>query len=192
MGKARILAVDDQRYFRELIEGLLSDAGYEVDTASSGAEALANLEQRDYEIVLTDLVMPEMDGTELVQRIRERRPQQDIVMVTGVVDVKTAVEAMKQGATDYILKPFDRESLVEAVGKIVDRLRLRSEHARLIEENLEYMGIVSLFERATGLFSMLAVEPLAERVLEGLCLETRAQTGVLWLAAEPGSDAFAL
>lgn len=192
MGKARILAVDDQRYFRELIEGLLSDAGYDVETASSGEEALQCLEQHDYEIVLTDLVMPEMDGTELVRRIRERRPHQDVVMVTGVVDVKTAVEAMKQGATDYILKPFDRESLVEAVGKIVDRLRLRSEHARLIEENLEYMGIVSLFERATGLFSTLAVEPLAERLLEGLCLETRAQTGVLWLAAEIGSESFGL
>ena len=192
MGKARVLAVDDQRYFRELIEGLLSDAGYDVETAASGEEALQRLEQHDYEIVLTDLVMPEMDGTELVRRIRERRPHQDVVMVTGVVDVKAAVEAMKQGATDYILKPFDREALIEAVGRIVDRLRLRSEHARLIEENLEYMGIVSLFERATALFSNLAVEPLAERLLEGLCLETRAQTGVLWLAAEIGGDSLGL
>jgi DNA-binding response OmpR family regulator len=192
MGKARVLAVDDQRYFRELIEGLLCDAGYDVDTASSGEEALQLLEHHDYEIVLTDLVMPEMDGTELVRRIRERRAHQDIVMVTGVVDVKTAVEAMKQGATDYILKPFDRDSLVEAVGKVVDRLRMRSEHARLIEENLEYMGIVSLFERATSLFSTLSVEPLAERLLEGLCLETRAQTGVLWLASEIGGAGLAL
>ncbi|MEZ4330472.1 MAG: response regulator [Myxococcota bacterium] len=192
MGKARVLAVDDQRYFRELIEGLLSDAGYDVDTAASGEEALQLLECHDYEIVLTDLVMPEMDGSELVRRIRERRPHQDVVVVTGVVDVKTAVDAMKQGATDYILKPFDRESIVDAVSRIVERLRLRSEHARLIEENLEYMGIVSLFERATALFSTLAVEPLAERLLEGLCLETRAQTGVLWLAPENGSDALAL
>jgi hypothetical protein len=95
-------------------------------------------------------------------------------VVTGVVDVKTAVDAMKQGATDYILKPFDREALVESVSKLVDRRQLRVEHARLVEENLEYMGVVSLFERATGLFSTLAVEPLAERLLEGLCLETRA------------------
>jgi len=192
MGKARILAVDDQRYFRELIEGILSDAGYDVQTVASGEEALQCLERADFEIVLTDLVMPGMDGAELVRRIRERLPQQDVVMVTGVVDVKTAVDAMKQGATDYILKPFDREALVEAVAKLVDRRRLRVEHARLIEENLEYMGVVSLFERATGLFSTLAVEPLAERLLEGLCLETRAQTGVLWLADELGSEALSL
>ncbi len=192
MGKARILAVDDQRYFRELIEGILSDAGFDVQTVASGEEALGRLEREDFEIVLTDLVMPGMDGSELVRRIRERLPEQDVVMVTGVVDVKAAVEAMKQGATDYILKPFDREALVESIGKLAARRRLRVEHARLVEENLEYMGVVSLFERATGLFSTLAVEPLAERLLEGLCLETRAQTGVLWLADELGSEALSL
>ena len=192
MGKARILAVDDQRYFRELIEGILSDAGFDVQTVASGEEALQLLEREDFEIVLTDLVMPGMDGSELVRRIRERLPQQDVVVVTGVVDVKAAVDAMKQGATDYILKPFDREALVESVGKLAERRRLRVEHARLVEENLEYMGVVSLFERATGLFSTLSVEPLAERLLEGLCLETRAQTGVLWSADELGSEALTL
>ena len=63
MGKARILAVDDQRYFRELIEGLLDDAGYVVETASSGEEALHLLELQDFDIILTDLVMPGMDGS---------------------------------------------------------------------------------------------------------------------------------
>lgn len=192
MGKPRILAVDDQRYFRELIEGILSDAGFDVQTVASGEEALRLLEREDFEIVLTDLVMPGMDGSELVRRIRERLPQQDVVMVTGVVDVQAAVAAMKQGATDYILKPFDREVLVESVGKLAERRRLRVEHARLVEENLEYMGVVSLFERATGLFSTLSAEPLAERLLEGLCLETRAQTGVLWLADELASEALSL
>jgi len=192
MGKARILAVDDQRYFRELIEGILADAGYAVRTTASGEEALQLLEYEDYDLVLTDLVMPGLDGSELVRKIRERLPRQDVVMVTGVVDVKTAVDAMKQGATDYILKPFDRDALVETVGRLVERQRLRDEHARLVEENLEYMGVVSLFERSTGLFSTLAVEPLAERLLEGACLETRAQTGVLWLAEEPGGESLSL
>ena len=103
MGKARILAVDDQRYFRELIEGLLDDEGYDVQTTSSGEEALHILEREDFDVVLTDLVMPGIDGSELVARIKERIPDQEIVMVTGVVDVKTAVDAMKQGATDDIL-----------------------------------------------------------------------------------------
>jgi diguanylate cyclase (GGDEF)-like protein len=181
MSKARVLAVDDQRYFRELIEGLLTDEGYAVQTASSGEEALHILEREDFEIVVTDLVMPGIDGGQLVERIKERIPDQEIVMVTGVVDVKTAVEAMKQGATDYILKPFDRKILTRSLEKILQRRRLRDEHSRLMAENLEIMGVLSLYERVAGLFATLALEPLAERLVEGLCLETRAQGGVLWV-----------
>lgn len=192
MSKARILAVDDQRYFRELTEGLLGDAGYEVQTASSGEEALHILEREDFEIVMTDLVMPGIDGCELVRRIKERRPEQDIVMVTGVVDVKTAVEAMKQGAVDYILKPFDRGALIDSIERIMGQRQLHREHAQLMEENLEFMGVLSLFERAAGLFSTLSVEPLAERLLEALCFETRAQSGVLWVAEKLGSNSLHL
>jgi FixJ family two-component response regulator/GGDEF domain-containing protein len=186
MGKARILAVDDQRYFRELTEGLLGDAGYEVRTASSGEEALRILEREDFDVILTDLVMPGIDGSELIGKIKERRPDQDIVMVTGVVDVKIAVNAMKQGAVDYVLKPFDREILVESIEKILSQRRLRNEHARLVEENLEFMGVLSLFERAAGFFGTLAIEPLAERLIEALCFETRAQSAVLWATDKPG------
>lgn len=184
MPKARVLAVDDQRYFRELIEGLLTDEGYEVQTASSGEEALHILEREDFEIVVTDLVMPGIDGSQLVERIKERLPEQDIVMVTGVVDVKTAVEAMKLGATDYILKPFDRRILTGSLEKILQRRRLRDEHARLMAENLEIMGVLSLYERVAGLFSTLSLEALSERLIEGLCLETRAQGGVLWVVED--------
>ena len=187
MPKARVLAVDDQRYFRELIEGLLTDEGYEVVTASSGEEALHVLEREDFDVVITDLVMPGIDGTQLVQRIKQSLPDQEIVMVTGVVDVKAAVAAMKEGATDYILKPFDRKALSTSLEKILKRRRLHDEHARLMAENLEYMGVLSLYERAASLFSTLSLEPLAERLVEGLCLETGAQGGVLWVADELGS-----
>jgi len=192
MGKARILAVDDQRYFRELIEGLLDDEGFEVQTCASGEEALHVLEREDFDVILTDLVMPGIDGAELVRLVKERRPEQAVVMVTGVVDVETAVQAMKLGATDYILKPFDGPTLVDALDKILSQQRLEAEHARLMEENLEFMGVLSLVERASGLFSTLAVEPLAERIIEGLCLETRAQSGVLWVAEDRGRESFDL
>ncbi len=192
MPKARILAIDDQRYFRELLEGLLSEEGYEVQTAGSAEEALHIMESESFDIIVTDLVMPGIDGTQLVGRIKERLPEQEIVMVTGVVDVKTAVEAMKQGATDYILKPFDRKTLADSLNRILQRRRLQREHAQLMAENLEFMGLLSLFERAAGLFSTLALEPLAERLIEGLCLETRAQGGVLWIAEELGSETLRL
>ena len=75
---------------------------------------------------------------------------------------------------------------------ILQRRRLREEHARLVAENLEYMEVLSLYERAQGLFSTLSLEPLAERIIEGLCLETRAQGGVVWLAQDAGETRFRL
>ncbi len=188
MGTARILAVDDQNYFRAFIEGILTEEGYMVRTASSGQEALHALEREFFDIVVTDLVMPGMSGVELVTMIRDRWPEQEIVVVTGVGDVKTAVEAMKHGATEYLLKPIDRSVLLRALESILQSRRLRDEHSRLMAENLEYMGLLSVYERAVGLFATHSLEPLSERVVEGLCLETRAQGGVLWAAHTDNSD----
>ncbi len=186
MAKARVLAVDDQRYFRELIGEFLAAEGFEAQTASSGEEALHLLERSAYDIVLTDLVMPGMDGSELVHRVKARNPDQDIVVVTGVVDVRTAVDAMKLGASDYLLKPFDRRALALCLEDILQKRRLQSEHARLLAENIEFMGERRLFERAFGLFACVGIQPLAERIIEGLCLETQAQGGVLWAHSEDG------
>jgi diguanylate cyclase (GGDEF)-like protein len=188
MAKARILAVDDQRYFRELLAGMLAEEGFEAQTASSGEEALHILENSDFDIVLTDLVMPGMDGSELVHRVKERDPEQAVVVVTGVVDVRTAVDAMKLGATDYLLKPFDRRTLSLSLEGILQNRRLQADHARLLEENIEYIGERTLYERALGIFSTLSIEPLAVRIVEALCLETRAQGGVLWVAGEGDSE----
>src|SRR5512134_1887584 len=114
MSKARILAVDDQQYFRSFLEEILTQEGYEAVTASSGEEALALLEKEPFHVVLADLVMPGMGGSELVRRIRQRDPDQEVIVVTGVGDVRAALEAMKHGVTDYQLKPVDRVSLVRA------------------------------------------------------------------------------
>jgi diguanylate cyclase (GGDEF)-like protein len=184
MRRARVLAVDDQRYFRSFLEELLREEGYEVQTASDGNEALRLFESANFDIVLTDLVMPGLDGPGLVRALRERVPDQDVVVITSVGEVRAAVDAMKQGATDYLMKPIDRGALTKTLDAIVERRRLRDEHGRLIAENLEYWDALSLYERALGLFSRLRVEPLAERVLECLCLDTGAQGGALWLASE--------
>ncbi len=188
MPKARVLAVDDQRYFRELIEGVLTGEGYEVRTVSGGEEALHVLEREDFDVIVTDLMMPGVDGSELLRTVKERRPEQEVIIVSGVVDVKSAVEAMTQGAADYILKPFDRRTVKHAIEGVLQRRRLRDEHSRLVAENLEYMEVLALYERAVGLFSTLSIEPLAERLVEGVCLETRAQGGVLWVVKSQGDS----
>jgi PleD family two-component response regulator len=192
MPKGRILAVDDQRYFRELLEGMLTDAGFEVQTAAGADEALLVLEHSNFDILLTDLVMPQMDGNELVHRVKQRNPDQDVVVVTGVVDVSAAVDAMKLGASEYLLKPFDRETLTSTLEGVLQSRRLHNEHAKLLNENIEYLDERSLFQRAAALFSFLTIEPLAERIIDGLCVETGAQGGVLWVATNPESDSLEL
>lgn len=182
MKQARILAVDDQLYFRVFLEDLLEQEGFEVVTAGSGAEALGLMEESLPDLVLTDLVMPEMDGRELVRQVKERWPDQDIVVVTSVGDVKTAVEAMRLGATDYLLKPIDRTALLRSIEGILERRAMHEEQDRLVAENLTFMGHFAQYERALGLFATLSFEPLADRIVEMLCLETNAHAGVAWLA----------
>src|SRR4030095_9774279 len=184
MPRGRILAVDDQRYFRELIEVLLVEEGFEVQTCASGEEALRLLDHSVFDVIVTDLVMPASTGIDLVQRGKERAPEQEIIVVTGVVDVQSAVDAMKVGATDYLLKPFDRAMLASVLEGILQRTRLRQERDRLLAENIEFLGQGALFERAIALFRATSLAPLSERVLDGLCRETGAQGGVLWWQSE--------
>jgi DNA-binding response OmpR family regulator len=192
MAKARVLAVDDQRYFRELIANLLTEEGYRAETASSGEEALRILDRADFDVVLTDLVMPGMDGSELLHRIKLRNPDQEVVVVTGVVDVATAVDAMKLGASDYLLKPFDRKTLAVTLDDLLLRRAIRRERDRLLAENLEFIAETRLLQRATELFSTLDREPLAQRMLRALCEETGAQGSVLWLASETRAESLEL
>jgi FixJ family two-component response regulator/GGDEF domain-containing protein len=178
----RILAVDDQHYFRVYLEDLLREAGYEAVSCSSGAEALTALEGGGFDVVVTDLVMPGMDGSELVQRVKERWPQQEIVVVTSLGDVKTAVDAMKLGATDYLLKPLDRAALLRSLDAIRERRRMREENRRLTNENLEHLSAFAQYERILALFATPSLNQLADRAVEMLCLETNAHGGVAWIA----------
>jgi len=182
VSEPRILAVDDQLYFRVFIEDLLREEGYQVAAAAGGADALARLEAERFDVVVTDLVMPGMDGIELVQRVKERWPQQDVVVVTSVGDLRTAIDAMKLGASDYLLKPLDRGALLRSLSQLLERRRMREEHGRLVAENLELLGAFTQYERLLGFFSTLSLETLADRIVEVFCLETNAQGGVLWVA----------
>jgi diguanylate cyclase (GGDEF)-like protein len=186
----RILAVDDQPYFRSFIQELLGEDGYEVQTAASAEEAHHALERGVFDVVLTDVVLPDTEGTDFVRALRDRHPDVAIVVLASVGDVKTAVECMKEGAVDYQLKPIERGALQHTLVRLFEGRRLEVEHHRLMQENLDYMGELSLYERAMGLFATLSLEPLSERIVDGLCLETGAQGAVLWAA--PGEETASL
>jgi CheY-like chemotaxis protein/GGDEF domain-containing protein len=180
--KARILAVDDQLYFRSFLEELLGEEGYAVETAASGPAAIAALERHPaFDIVISDLIMPGMDGIETVRRIRERWPEKPVIVVTGVGDVRSAVGAMKLGAAEYLLKPIDREELLRAVESVLERQRIRRENARLLDENLSYLGLLSVYERGLALLSRDNAHQIVAEWLDLCCLEAHLDGGAAWL-----------
>ncbi|HKJ24164.1 MAG TPA: response regulator, partial [Myxococcota bacterium] len=150
MPSGRILAVDDQPYFRSFIQELLGEDGYDVRTAASAAEAQHALEKEVFDVVLTDVVLPDVQGTDFVRTLADRHPEVGIVVLASVGGVKTAVDCMKEGAADYLLKPIERGALQHTLDSLFARRRLEVEHNRLMQENLDYMGELSLYERAMG------------------------------------------
>ena len=119
MAKARILAVDDQRYFRNLLEGMLTEAGFGVETASSAEEALSILDRSRFDVIITDLVMPEMGGDELAERLLEQRPKTRILYMTGYAQSSRQFRSATNGPV--LQKPFTADDLLEHVRRLLDR-----------------------------------------------------------------------
>ncbi len=116
MSKGRILVIDDESIVRMSCSRALSPEGYEVKAAQSGVEALKILEEEFFDLVLMDLKMPDIDGIEVLKKIKEKWPQTEVIIITGYQTVDTAVKSIKLGAFDYIEKPFTPDALVAAVG----------------------------------------------------------------------------
>jgi DNA-binding NtrC family response regulator len=112
MEKASILVVDDDRAIRESLNSLLSDKGYDVFTVEDGHQAIDAVRQREWDIALVDLKMPGIDGLEVLREVTKISPNTRVIIITGYATVESAVEAMKQGAVDYIAKPFTVDELL--------------------------------------------------------------------------------
>ena len=117
MSKGRILVVDDEDIVRTSCSRTLSPEGYEVMLAKNGVEGLKMASEERFDLVLTDLKMPDMDGIEVLRIIKEKWPETAVIIVTGYQTVDTAVKAIKLGAYDYIEKPFTPDSLISAVAE---------------------------------------------------------------------------
>ncbi len=137
MNAERILVVDDEDAIREIVSSMLTSAGFRCTQASSGVEALAVLESgAEFELMLTDLMMAELDGIGLLERTKEKFPDIPVVMVTAVHDISVALAAIRNGAYDYLLKPFEREQLLATVRRAMENRRLKLEN-RAYQSNLE-------------------------------------------------------
>ncbi len=133
----RILVVDDEEAIREIVASMLGTAGYACKQAGSGMEALAVLTSgEEFELMLSDLMMADLDGIGLLERTKERYPDMPVVMVTAVHDISVALAAIRNGAYDYLLKPFEREQLLNTVSRALENRRLKVEN-RTYQTNLE-------------------------------------------------------
>src|SRR5258708_14989292 len=131
---SRVLVIDDDASLRFTLEAVLSDAGLIVETCERGGSGLAAFEAGGADVVLTDLAMPEMDGMQVLERMRAADPSVPVLMLTAHGSERVAVAAMKAGASDYIPKPFDPDELALAVRRAIDWRELRLENARLRTE----------------------------------------------------------
>ncbi|MDA8104455.1 MAG: response regulator [Nitrospiraceae bacterium] len=121
MNKKKVLVIDDEDIVRTSCSRTLAPAGFEVRLARNGVEGLKILEEGPFDLVLTDLKMPDMDGIEVLRRIKEGWPAVEVIIITGYQTVDTAVKSIKLGAFDYIEKPFTPDALITAVSKALDR-----------------------------------------------------------------------
>jgi len=137
MASERILVVDDEDSIREIVTSMLSSANYQCRQAASGLEALALLDSgEEFELMLSDLMMAGLDGIGLLEKTKERYPDMPVVMVTAVHDISVALTAIRNGAYDYLLKPFEREQLLNTVRRALENRRLKLEN-RAYQTNLE-------------------------------------------------------
>jgi putative nucleotidyltransferase with HDIG domain len=132
----RILVVDDEAHVRSMIGATLERQGYNVQLASSGREAVDTLDRNTFELVLTDIVMQEGNGIALLELIHAQRPNVPVIMVTAIHDISVAIDSMRRGAYDYLLKPFEREHLVATVQRALDH-RQAIQESHTYQQNLE-------------------------------------------------------
>src|SRR5687767_2104784 len=153
-----LLLVDDEAALREAIAERLADHGFVVEQASSGEEALARLTDFAFDVIITDLRLPGVDGRAVLESALERYPDIIAIIITGFGTVKDAVNAIKQGAADFITKPFQFDALLHVLSSALEQRRLRAENAYLrsqLEERYRFEGLIGRSRVMRDLFQLL-------------------------------------
>lgn len=153
-----IMVVDDDQDLRENLDEILSSAGFAVTLAANGKEALEQIALRRFDLVLLDLVMPGLSGLEVLRRIREKLPRLPVIMFSAFASVENAVEAMRQGAQDYVTKPFRVETLLTSVRRTLEEASFAACGAALDMDAI--MGSLANPLRRRILFSLEQDGPL--------------------------------
>ncbi len=161
MAKKSVLVIDDEKNMRHMLKMVLEKAGFIFQEAKDGSEALKQMEKEDFDYILCDLRMPRMDGMTFLREATERYPQKTVIMMSAYGTIETALEAMKQGAYDYISKPFKTDEVLLTLKKAEERERLKQENVSLksrlgeIEQRRSFGNIISRSEAMARVFELV-------------------------------------
>jgi response regulator RpfG family c-di-GMP phosphodiesterase len=171
---ARVLVVDDEKVIREILSEFLTMEGYVVRSVEDGEDALTELRMRPYDMVISDLKMPKVGGLQLLEQIALEKLNVLTVIMTGFGTVETAIEAMKKGAYDYILKPFKVEEVVHVVQRGLERQQLQAENVRLREA-------LTLYSVSEAIATSLDIEHVLDVILNAAVKEAEGDVATLHL-----------
>ena len=168
--QSNVLIVDDELFFRKLYRDLLLEEGYRVYMCDNGDDAITSLQQRQIDLVLTDMVMPGRNGLEVLRAARDLPNPPEVILVTGHASLESAIDALKNGARDYLVKPFNPEELKHVVRNCLDQRRLLTENTHLKRQ-------IHLFQTGQTLSSVIDLELLIPQTLNVLLREMEANIG---------------
>jgi DNA-binding NtrC family response regulator len=163
----KILVVDDNRELREILEEYLRGEGDSVEGADNGKEALEKYRDNYYDLIITDLNMPELAGMELIKIIRKESEVTEFVIITGYASIDSAVEAIKIGAFDYIVKPFRMEELMVVVKNVREKVKLKKLNTQLYDTLKSFYGEIERYRQKSEDDTVNNKEP-KEAVLESI------------------------
>jgi len=181
MPDERILVADDESDVLDMCVRALSLEGYQVYGVHNGFEAIEMVKKQEFDLLLTDIRMPGMNGLQTYQTIKRHNPDIVGVVITGYGSVDTAIEALKLGMDDFLLKPFSLDELSSAISRALERKRLERENARL-------KALIPLFELSQAFMTVTDLDALLHKVMKVAVSETSANLGVLMLENEASGD----
>ncbi|TET70166.1 MAG: sigma-54-dependent Fis family transcriptional regulator [Candidatus Aminicenantes bacterium] len=154
----KILIIDDEKSIVDLLSVVFKKEGYKVETSLSSSKALELIDREDFDLVLTDIKLPQKSGMEILKYIREEKPDIPVIMITAYGTIKQAVEALKKGALDYVVKPFDVEELKIIVAQGLEKRRLKEENILLkreLEERYSFENMIGKSKIMREMYSLI-------------------------------------
>ena len=144
MNTTRALVIDDEQIVLDSVSRILTEDAYEVDTSLSGRQGLKKALEGDYDVVLTDIRMPDIGGMRVLRDVKRAKPALPVVIITGYANIRSAVQAMRLGAADYLEKPFTPEQLLKAVNAALEAATLEPEEQAIVHKDV----LLAVLERA--------------------------------------------